>query len=190
MRVEDLHQARDGPAHGLSIARVEVGAEREVAVDDLGEVQLPQLPQRLREVVDDEPVVVGEVLVAHLRHFPPRQVEVQPVDERHVVADHVRQRGEQVPRLDHHVDRLVGVAEHRDAGVAGRRPHDLAGTSRLAVGLERRDDLRGIFWRSAISSNATTSQIITIPFSRPLMWPKRFATVVGPVSSAVYGDSS
>ena len=45
---------------------------------------------------------------------------MQPVDEGHVVADDVRHRREQVPGLHHHVDRLVGVAEHRDAGVAGR----------------------------------------------------------------------
>ena len=48
----------------------------------------------------------------------------------------------------------------------------------------------GIFWRSATSSKPTTSQICTMPFWRPLMWPNRFATVVGPVSSAAYGETS
>ena len=36
----------------------------------------------------------------------------------------------------------------------------------------------GIFWRSATSSKPTTSQIWTMPFCRPLMWPNRLATVV------------
>ena len=38
----------------------------------------------------------------------------------------------------------------------------------------------GIFWRSATSSKPTTSQIWTMPFWRPDMWPKRLATVVAP----------
>ena len=36
----------------------------------------------------------------------------------------------------------------------------------------------GIFWRSATSSKPTTSQIWTMPFCRPAMWPNRLATVV------------
>jgi hypothetical protein len=46
-------------------------AQREVPVDDLGEVVLPQLAQRLGEVVDHEAVVVGEQVVAHLRISQP-----------------------------------------------------------------------------------------------------------------------
>ena len=68
---------------------------------------------------------------------------MQAVDEGHVVADHVGHRRKQVPGLHHDVDRLLGVAEHRDAGVAGHRllaPLELPG---LAVGLQRRDDLLG-----------------------------------------------
>ena len=42
----------------------------------------------------------------------------------------------------------------------------------------------GIFWRSATSSKPTTSQMDTIPLTLPFMWPKRLATVVGPVSRA------
>ena len=141
VRVEDLHQPGDGLAHRLAVAGVEMRAEREVAVDDLGEVVLAQLAERLGEVVDDEPVVVGEELVPHLRDLPAREVEVQPIDEGHVVADDVGHRREEVAGLHHHVDRLVGVAEHRDAGVARRPPPGRAGTAGLAVGLHRRDDL-------------------------------------------------
>ncbi len=68
---------------------------------------------------------------------------MQPIDERHVVADYVRKRRQQVAGLHHHVDRLVGVAEHRDAGVARHGLLAALELARLAVGLERRDDL---FW--------------------------------------------
>ena len=139
--IEDLHQTRDGLPDGLAVAGVEVRAQREVAVDDLGEVVLPHLAERLGEVVDDEPVVVGEELVPHLRDLPAREIEVQTVDERHVVADDVRHRREQVAGLHHHVDGLVGVAEHRDARVARDRLLAALERAGLAVGLHRRDDL-------------------------------------------------
>ena len=114
MRMEDLHHAGHGAPDGLAVARVEMRTEREVVVDDFGEVVLPQFAQGLGQVVDDESVVVREVLVPHLRALPSRQVEMQPVDEGHVVADDVRHGREQMPGLDHHVDGLLGVAEHGD----------------------------------------------------------------------------
>ncbi len=126
--MDDLHQPGHRLAHGLAVAGVEVGAQGEVVVDDLGEVVLAQLAERFGEVVDDEAVVVGEELVPHLRDFPAREIEVQPVDEGHVVADDVGHRREQVAGLHHHVDRLVGVAEHGDAGVAGEALRPRAGT--------------------------------------------------------------
>ena len=43
---------------------IAMGPEREVVVDDLGEVVLPQLPQRFGHVVHHEAVVVGKVLIA------------------------------------------------------------------------------------------------------------------------------
>lgn len=41
------------------------------------------------------------------------------IDECHVVPDDVRHRREEVACLHHDVDRLLRVAEERDAGVAG-----------------------------------------------------------------------
>ena len=87
-------------------------------IDDLGEVVLSEFAERLGQVVDDETVVVSEKVGPHLRHLPAWEVEVQTVDERHVVADDVRHRLEQVSRLHHRLDRLVRVAEHGNAGVA------------------------------------------------------------------------
>jgi hypothetical protein len=60
LREQDLHETRHRPANGLSVAGIEVRAEREVAVDDLREVVPPHLAERLGKVVDDEPVVVRE----------------------------------------------------------------------------------------------------------------------------------
>src|SRR5271166_4823263 len=48
--------------------------------------------------------MVGEKVVAHLRDFPSRQIEMQAIDESHVVADHRRHRLKQVPGLNHDVD--------------------------------------------------------------------------------------
>ena len=82
--------------------------------------ELAQVAQGLSQVVDHESVVVREELIAHVGHFPTRQIAVQPVDEGAVVADDVGHGGKQMPRLHHHIDRLLGVAEHGDAGVAGK----------------------------------------------------------------------
>ena len=101
---------------------------------------LPKFAQRLSQVVDHEAVVVGEEVVPHLRDFPSRQIEMQAVDEGHVVADHRRHRLEQVPCLNHDVDRLVRVAEHGHARFAGRGLLPALVLPGFAVGLHRRDD--------------------------------------------------
>ena len=141
--MDDLDQAGDGAAHGLAVAGVEVGAQAEVGVAELGVVELAQIAQGLGQVVDHEAVVVREELIAHLGDFPARQVAVQPVDEGHVIADHIGHRREQMPCLHHHVDRLLGVAEHGDAGVAGEALGPALELARFAVGLHRGDDLLG-----------------------------------------------
>ena len=48
-----------------------------------------------------------------------------------------------MPRLHHHVDRLLGVAEHGDAGVAGKALGTTLKLPGLAVGLHGGDDLLG-----------------------------------------------
>jgi hypothetical protein len=50
---------------------------------------LAKLAQGFGQIVYDETIVIGEMLVAHLRNFPPRQVEVQPVYKRHVISESV-----------------------------------------------------------------------------------------------------
>jgi hypothetical protein len=117
--MQNLDQARDRAAHGFTVARVEMRPQAEVVVDDLGEVVFAQLTQCFGQVIHHESVVIGEVLVLHLRDLPAREIEVQSVDEGHVVANDIGHRGKEVPSLDHHVDGLLGVAEHRHAGIPG-----------------------------------------------------------------------
>ena len=87
--------------------------------------------------------MVGEELDPHLGDFPAGDVEVDAVEEGHVLTDHVGHGHEQVRRPHHHLDRLVRVAEHGDRGHAGQRVLATGERARLAVGLERRHDLLG-----------------------------------------------
>ena len=95
-----------------------------ILVDRIAEVPLPHLPQPLGEVVHDQAVLVREELGPHLRDFPAGDVGVEAVEEGRV--DHrLRERGEQVARLDQRIDRLVDVADedHRGVGVDRRHGH-------------------------------------------------------------------
>ena len=190
VRVENLHQTRDGLAHRLAVAGVQVRAQREVPIDDLGEVVLPQLAERLGQVVDHEAVVVREELVPHLRDLPAREVEVHAVDEGHVVADDVRHRREEVAGLDHDVDRLVRVAEHGDARVAGDRLLPALEGAGLAVGLHRRDDLL----RHLLEVGHLVEADDVPDLHHALLATVHVAEEVGhrrrPVSSAEYGETS
>jgi hypothetical protein len=53
----------------------------------------------------------------------------------------VGHRCEEVADLNHDVDGLIGVAEHRDAGITRDGFLPSLERARLAVGLHRRDDL-------------------------------------------------
>ena len=119
VRIDDLHQARNGAFHGLAVAGHQVRAHGEVAVGDFGKIVPAQLAERLSHVVDHKAIVVGEHVVAHLRHFPAWQVEVQTIDESHVVA------------------------EEGYARLAGRRLLAPLEGPGLAVGLHGGDDLFG-----------------------------------------------
>ena len=87
--------------------------------------------------------MLGEQFDTHLGDFPAGQIEMDAVDKGHVVADHIRHGGEQVADLHHHIDGLVGIAEHDDAGVAGVRILAPLEGARLAVGLHGGDDFLG-----------------------------------------------
>ncbi len=65
------------------------------------------------------------------------------VDKRHAIADHVRHRFEQVPRLHHDLNGLIRVAEKRDPGLAGHRLLAALEGPGLELRLERRDHLLG-----------------------------------------------
>ena len=65
---------------------------------------------------------------------------MQAVDEGHVVSNDIRHRCEQVSRLDHHVDRLIRIAEHGDARISAVGFFAPLKLPRLAEGLKRRND--------------------------------------------------
>ena len=94
-------------------------SHREVPIDDFGKVVLPHFAKRLRQIINDKSIVISEEVIPHLRDLPTRKVEVQTIDEGHVVAYDVRQWRKEVAGLNHDVDRLVGVSEHRDARLTG-----------------------------------------------------------------------
>lgn len=118
VRADQLEQAGDGSAHGDGVALVEVVAELEPLVDRVGEVALAHLAQVLGQIVDDQAVLVGEELRAHLRDLPARHIGMEPVEEGRV--DHgLGKRGEQMAGLHQGFDGLVDVAheDHRGIGV-------------------------------------------------------------------------
>lgn len=140
MREEDFHETGNGFSDCLAVTGVKVSAHREVPVDNLRKIVLAHFAEGLCEIVNNKPVVVREQLVPHLRNLPTGEIEVQTVDERHVVANYVGHRGKEMAGLNHNVDGLIGVAEERNAGVTRDGflpPLKCAG---LAIGLHRRDD--------------------------------------------------
>src|SRR5215204_943579 len=56
---------------------------------------LSHLAERFREVVNYEPVVVRKEIVPHLRDLPSWEIEVQAVDEGHVVTNTLHSIGQQ-----------------------------------------------------------------------------------------------
>ena len=94
-------------------------AQGEMPINHFREVVLSHIAKRFREIVDDETIVVSEEIVPHLWDLPTWDVEVQTVDEGHVLTNNVRHGREEMAGLNHHIDRLVRVAEHCDAGITG-----------------------------------------------------------------------
>src|ERR1035437_6705035 len=106
MRVNELHQTRKGLLARLSVALNEVRAEREIAIGQLREVELTQLPERLGQEIHVDPIVAAEELWAHRRDFPAVAGARQPIEEGE--GAHVLRKGlEQVARLDEHVHGAV-----------------------------------------------------------------------------------
>src|SRR4051794_9664275 len=113
MGMQDLQQTRHGLAHGLLVSRGEMRSERKVAVDRAHLALLPQLPQRLCEVIGYEAKVVGEQALLELRCFPAGEVVVEPIKERRI--DHrLREVGEQMRASDQLLMGLAGVPDEHD----------------------------------------------------------------------------
>ena len=111
VRVQELDQTRGRARDRLPVALLHVAPEVEVAVVDVGVVARPELVvEDLGDVVGDEAHVGGEVSGLHLRQLPAGQVRVPAIVERHVVADRVRERQEQVRDARDGLDVAVEVA--------------------------------------------------------------------------------
>ncbi len=119
--MDELDQARDGPANGLVIPLVHRSTQDERLVDRGGMRLGTQFLQDAGQVIDDEPVGIAKHPGLHPGHFPARQVAVEPIEERAVVADPGGEWAEQVrgPERDLDVEVEVPLEDHR--GVGGDR---------------------------------------------------------------------
>src|SRR5579864_6806393 len=103
MRMNQLHQAADCLAYSFYITALELRSEAEVPVNEFGKIPPTHLTQGLSEIVHHKAVTRREHGHLHLGYFPSRDVKVNAVQERHVLANHVRHRCEEMRRADHHV---------------------------------------------------------------------------------------
>ncbi|MNQ39953.1 hypothetical protein D3C85_535920 [compost metagenome] len=84
-------------------------------VDGIGEAALAHLAEEFGQVIDDQAVLVGEVLGAHLRDFPARDIGMEAVEEGRV--DHLFREGrQQVAGFHQGLDALIDVADKHHGG--------------------------------------------------------------------------
>ena len=84
-REDEFRQARERLSHGVLIALGHRRIERREGVQVTGVIQGAQVPQRLRQVIDDEPVPTREQLGPNDVDLPSRQVVVDAIHVRRVV---------------------------------------------------------------------------------------------------------
>src|SRR6266568_8998068 len=92
VRIEQLDQPGDGLADRFHIAGIEMRTESKGVVNKLGVVVLTQLTERLSQVVHYEAIMIREEFDPHLGDLPSREVKMQAVEERHILADHFGHR--------------------------------------------------------------------------------------------------
>src|SRR2546425_410226 len=85
--------------------------------------------------------MVGEILYAHLRHFPAWQIEVDAVEKGHISPYRIRQRGEEMGGSYHHFNWLICVAEHGDRCRSRYRIFASSKGPRFTIGFEGGDEL-------------------------------------------------
>ena len=81
MRVQQLQQARHRAPHRDAVALVQVITKLVVLVDGIGESAFAHLAHVLRQIVYDQPILVGEKLRPHLGDFPARYIGMETVEE-------------------------------------------------------------------------------------------------------------
>ena len=118
--VEDLHQAGEGLVDPVTVAGRDVGRQREVVLVTVGVVLRAHRLEHLGDVIDDEPVAVGEHLAADDVDFPAGDVVVQAVEVGGVVVG-LGQLVEQVGVLEHVRHGVRGVADEDHRGFGTER---------------------------------------------------------------------
>ena len=116
-REDEFRQSREGLAHRVLITLRHSRIERREGIQITGVIQGTQVPQRLRQVVDDEPVPAREELGPHDVDLPSGQVVMDAVHVRGVVVG-LGQGLKKVGGSQHggHGPRRVADEDHRGLG--------------------------------------------------------------------------
>jgi hypothetical protein len=94
--------------NGISL--VEVCSEFEIFMDRISKVALAHFTVKFREVIHDQPVLVGEEFRSHLGNLPARDISMKAIKESRI--DHDIGKGRQeVTGLHHGIHRLVDVTD-------------------------------------------------------------------------------
>ena len=116
-REDEFRQSREGLPHRVLIALRHSRIERRKGVQVTRVVEGTQVPQRLRQVIDNEPIPAREELGPHNVHFPSGQVVVDAIHVRRVMVG-LGQGLEKIGAGQHrgHGPRRVADEDHRGLG--------------------------------------------------------------------------
>jgi hypothetical protein len=114
-----------------SSAGVEALVQSEILAERIREVVLPHRMAELGEAVRNQAIALGKQRRAKLRRLPAGQISVDPVEERGVVVERLREGLEQVRRSHHVCDAPEGVALKGDGGIGA---DGVSASGKTAVG--------------------------------------------------------
>src|SRR6266478_2110750 len=140
MRKKQFQEAGYCLTHSFYIARIQMRAEREIAIDVFAEISLPKLTKRFRQIVDNEAVTIREKLDPHFWNFPAGNVKVNSIKKRHIFPDHIRHGREEMAASHHYFDWLVSIAEEGERRMSRERFFTASKGSRFTIRLERCDN--------------------------------------------------
>ena len=119
IRIHQFHQT----AHHLpdcdGISLIQVLAQTEIFIQRITKLLLPKLPQKLRQIVCNETIIIGKMLRPELRDLPARNITMHTVQKCRICPHLGRKRIKQAGSLQQHFHTLVNVA-HKDHGGRSR----------------------------------------------------------------------